>query len=77
MAEGRVDGLHFTGNSNAPELLLPLQYNGSNRLTVVPGETVDLRLTLHPQQLSSFFPSEGWQTQYVVRGSASVSRSNP
>lgn len=74
MADGRVEELHFTGNDDAPELLLPLQYNGSRALAVVPGETVDVRLTLRPQQVFSFSPSEGWQVHYVLVGSASVSR---
>jgi Domain of unknown function (DUF4382) len=74
MADGRRQELHFTGNDDDPELLLPLQYNGSTALAVVPGETVGLRLTLQPKQVSSVSPSEGWQIQYVLVGSASVSR---
>jgi Domain of unknown function (DUF4382) len=73
LADGRVEKLHFTGKGDSPELLLPLQYNGS-ALAVVPGATVDLRLTLQPQQVSAFSPSEGWQIHYVLVGSASVSR---
>lgn len=74
MADGRVEELHFTGNGVSPELLLPLQYNGSSALAVVPGTTVDLRFTLQPQQVSAVSPSEGWQIHYVLVGSASVSR---
>ena len=74
MADGRVEELHFTGNGDSPELLLPLQYNGSSALAVVPGATVDLRFTLQPQQVSAVSPSEGWQIHYVLVGSASVSR---
>ena len=74
MADGRVEELHFTGNSESPELLLPLQYNGSSGLAVVPGATVDLRFTLQPQQVSAVSLSEGWQIHYVLVGSASVSR---
>jgi hypothetical protein len=74
MADGRVEELHFTGNGESPELLLPLQYNGSNALAVVPGTTVELRLTLQPQQVSAVSPTEGWQIHYLLVGSASVSR---
>jgi hypothetical protein len=74
MADGRVEELHFTGNGDSPELLLPLQYNGSSALAVVPGATVDLRFKLHSQQVSAVSPSEGWQIHYVLVGSASVSR---
>ena len=74
MADGRVEELHFTGNGEPPALLLPLQYNGSSALAVVPGATVDLRFTLQPQQVSAVSPSEGWQIHYVLVGSASVSR---
>jgi Domain of unknown function (DUF4382) len=74
MADGRIEELHFTGNGDSPELLLPLQYNGSSALAVVPGTTVDLRFTLQPQQVSDVSPSEGWQIHYVLVGSASVSR---
>jgi hypothetical protein len=74
MADGRVEELHFTGNGDSLELLLPLQYNGSDALAVVPGATVDLRFTLGPQQVSAISPSGGWQIHYVLVGSASVSR---
>jgi hypothetical protein len=74
MADGRVEELHFTGNGDSSELLLPLQYNGSSSLAVVPGATVGLRFTLQPQQVSAVSPSEGWQIHYVLVGSASVSR---
>ncbi|MGB2633337.1 MAG: hypothetical protein WAM58_05325, partial [Candidatus Acidiferrum sp.] len=74
MADGRVEELHFTGNSESPELLLPLQYNGSSALAVMPGATVDLRFTLQPQQVSAVSRSEGWQIHYVLVGTASVSR---
>ena len=74
MADGRVEDLHFMGNGDAPELLLPLQYNGSSALAVVPGAKVDLRFTLQPQQVFAVSPSEGWQIHYVLAGSASVSR---
>jgi hypothetical protein len=73
MADGRVEELHFT-DGDSPELLLPLQYNGSSALAVVPGATVDLRFMLQPQQVSAVSPSEGWQIHYVLVGSASVSR---
>jgi hypothetical protein len=58
MADGRVEELHFTGNGDSPELLLPLQYNGSSALAIVPGATVDLRFTLQPQQVSAAAPPE-------------------
>jgi hypothetical protein len=74
MADGRVEELHFTGSGDSPELLLPLQFNGSAALTVVPGATVDLRFTLEPQQVSAVSPSEGWQIYYVLVGTASVAR---
>lgn len=74
MADGRVEELHFTGNGDPPELLLPLQYNGSSALAVVPGASVDLRLTLQPLQASAVSSSEGWQIHYVLAGCASVSR---
>jgi len=74
MADGRVEELHFAGNGNATDLLVPVQINGSNSLVVVPGATLDLRLTLQPQQVSAVSPSEGWQIHYVLVGSASVSR---
>jgi len=74
MADGRVEELRFTGNGDSPELLLPLQYNLSSVLAVVPGGTVDLRVTLQPQQVSVVSPPEGWQIHYVLVGSASVSR---
>jgi Domain of unknown function (DUF4382) len=74
MADGRVEEFDFMGNGDSPELLLPLQYNGSSALAVVPGATVDLRFTLQPQQVFAISPSEGWQIHYVLVGSASVSR---
>ncbi len=74
MADGRVEALHFTGNDDSPELLVPLRYNGSSALAVVPGATVDLQLTLQPQQISAVSSSEGWQIHYVLVGSVSVSR---
>lgn len=74
MADGRVEELHFTGNGDSPELLLPLQYNGSSALAVVPGATVDLRFRLQPQQIFAVSPSEGWQIHYILVGSVSVSR---
>jgi hypothetical protein len=74
MANGHVEELHFGANGNASELLVPLQDNGNSALAVVPGAAVDLRLTLHPQPVSSFSPSAGWQIQYVLVGSASVLR---
>jgi hypothetical protein len=74
MADGRVEQLHFAGNGDAPELLLPLQYNGGSALAVVPGATVDLRLTLQPHQVFTATPSDGWQIHYVLVGSVSVSR---
>jgi hypothetical protein len=74
MADGRVEELHFTGNGDSPELLLPLQFNGSDALAVVPGATVDLLFTLRSQQVSTVSPSEGWQIHYVLVGTASISR---
>lgn len=74
MADGRVEKLLFAGNDNAPELLPPLQYNENSAIAIVPGETVDLQLTLQPQQVSFISPSEGWQIRYVLVGGASVSR---
>lgn len=74
MADGHVEGLHFTGNGDSPELLVPLQCNGSSALAVVPGGTVHLQLTLQPQMASAISASEGWQIHYVLVGSASVSR---
>lgn len=74
MADGRVEDLHFTGNGDSPELLLPLQYNGSSALAVVPGATVDLLFTLQPRQVSAVSPPEGWQIHYVLVGTASISR---
>jgi len=74
MAGGRVEELHFTGGRDSPELLLPLQYNGSSALVVVPGATVNLRIALHPQQVSAVSPSEGWHTHYVLAGSTAISR---
>jgi hypothetical protein len=74
MADGRDEELHFMGSDNAPELLVPLQYNGSSAVAVVPGETVELWLTLQPQQVSSVSPSEGWQIHYILVGSSSLSR---
>jgi Domain of unknown function (DUF4382) len=74
MADGRVEELHFLGNSDTPELLLPLQYNESSTLAVVPGTTVNLQLTLNPQQVSAVSPSGSWQIQYVLVGGASVSK---
>jgi hypothetical protein len=72
MADGRVEQLHFTNNS--PQLRLPLQYNGSSALVVLPGATVRLRLTLQPQQISAASASHGWQIHYVLVGSATASR---
>jgi hypothetical protein len=74
MADGRVEELYFTGARNAPQLRLPLQYNGSSALVVLPGATVDLRLTLQPQQISTASSSHAWQTRYVLVGSATASR---
>lgn len=74
MADGRVEELRFAGNGDWPEMLLALGYNGSSAVAIVPGATVDLRLTLQPQQVSGVSPSEGWRIHYVLVGSASVSR---
>jgi hypothetical protein len=74
MADGRVEELRFGTNGDAPELLLPLQNDGISELAVVPGATVNLRLTLQLQLVFSASPSEGWQTHYVLVGSASISR---
>jgi len=74
LANGGIEELHFTDDGASPKLLLPLQYNGSSALAVVPGETVDLRLKLEPQQVPVVSSSEGWQIRYVLLGSASVSR---
>jgi Domain of unknown function (DUF4382) len=74
MTDGHVEDLHFTDTADSPELLLPLQYNGGSALAVVPGATVDIRLTLQPQQVSIVSPSVGWQIHYVLVGGASVSR---
>jgi hypothetical protein len=74
MADGRVEELQFTGNDDSAELLVPLRYNGSSALAVVPGATVDLHVTLQPQQISAVSSSEGWQIHYVLVGSVSVSR---
>lgn len=72
MADSHVEQFHFLGDP--PELLMPLQMNGSSLLAVVPGTTLDLHLTLQPQQVSSVSLSEGWQVHYALVGSASVSR---
>jgi hypothetical protein len=72
MADGRVEQLHFT--SDQSQLRLPLQYNGSSALVVVPGGTVDLRLALQPKQVSAVSPSNGWQIQYVLEGTVAASR---
>jgi hypothetical protein len=72
MANGNIERLYFA--AEPPQLLVPLQINGSNSLAVVPGTTLDLRLTLQPQQASSVSTSEGWHLHYVLVGSASISR---
>jgi hypothetical protein len=74
MADGHVEELHFAGNGDSSELLLPLEYNGSSALAVVPGAVVDLRLRLQPQQVSTASASGSLQIYYVVVGSASISR---
>lgn len=74
LADGRVEDLYFTGNGDPTELLLPLRYNGSSALAIVPGGTVEVGLTLEPQQISSVSPSEGWRIHYALVGNASVSR---
>jgi len=72
MADGNAEALYFAGES--PELLVPLQINGSNLLAVVPGTSLDLRLTLQPQQVSSVSASQGWQVHFMLVGSASIFR---
>jgi hypothetical protein len=72
MANGNIEPLYFA--EEPPELLVPLQINGSNSLAVVPGATVDLRLTLLPQQVSSVSASQGWQVRFTLAGSASIFR---
>jgi hypothetical protein len=72
MSNGNVEQLDFAGDS--PELVLPLQMNGSNSLAVLPGTRLDLRLSLQPQQLSSISASQGWQVHFTLAGSASISR---
>jgi hypothetical protein len=74
MSDGRVEELNFTGTGNSLELRLPLQYNGSSAIALVPGETVDLRLALQPEQVSAVSPSEGWQIHYILVGSVTASR---
>ena len=71
MADSHVEQFHFLGDPR--ELLVPLQMNGSS-LAVVPGTTLDLHLTLQPQQVSSVSLSEGLKVHYALVGSASVSR---
>lgn len=72
MANGNIEALYFAGES--PDLLVPLQINGSNSLAVVPGTSVDLRLTLQPQQVSSVSASQGWQVHFTLVGSSAVFR---
>jgi len=72
MADGHVEPFRFV--SDPPELRVPLQINGSNSLAVVPGTTLDLRLTLQPQQVASVSASQGWRVHFTLVGSASVSR---
>jgi hypothetical protein len=74
LANGGIEELYFMGDGASPRLRLPLQHNGSSALAVVPGETVDLRLKLEPQQAPVVSPSEGWQIRYVLLGNASVSK---
>ena len=74
MANGRIEELDFEANSNAPDLLVPLQNNGSSAVAVVPEASVDLRFTLQPQTVSSVSTPEGWHIHYVLVGSAWVSR---
>ena len=72
MANGNIEQLYFAGEP--PELVVPLQINGSNALAVVPGATLDLRLTLQPHQLSSVSASQGWQVRFTLAGRASIFR---
>jgi hypothetical protein len=72
MADGHVEQLHFA--AEPPQVVVPLQINGSDSLAVVPNSTTDLQLTLQPRQFSSISTSEGWHVQYLLAGSASVSR---
>ena len=74
MADGHTEELHFTANAASPQLRLPLQFNGTTALAVVPGANVDLRLSLQPQQVSSVSPSQGWQIHHVLMGTATASR---
>jgi hypothetical protein len=62
MANGNIEQLYFAGEP--PELVVPLQINGSYALAVVPGAALDLRLTLQPHQLSSVSTSQGWQVRF-------------
>jgi hypothetical protein len=74
MADGHIEDLQFTADSASPQLSLPLQFNGTSALALVPGATVDLRLTLQPQQISAASPTQGWQIHYVLVGTATASR---
>lgn len=74
MADGHTEELHFEANGNAPEVLVPLQNDGSGTVAIVPDANIDLRFTLQPQTVSSVSTSEGWHIHYVLVGSAWVSR---
>jgi Domain of unknown function (DUF4382) len=72
MANGNIEQLDFA--ADPPELLVPLQINGSHSLAVVPGSTLELRLSLQPRQVASVSASQGWQVHFTLTGSASIFR---
>jgi len=72
MANGNIEQLYFAGEP--PELVVPLQINGTNALAIVPGATLDRRLTLEPHQLYSVSASQGWQVRFTLEGRASIFR---
>jgi hypothetical protein len=72
MANGTTEHLYFP--ARPPELILPLQMNGSASLAVLPGARLDLQLSLQPQQVSSVSASLGWQVHFTLVGNSAVFR---
>jgi Domain of unknown function (DUF4382) len=72
MANGSNEQLYFA--EEPPEVVVPLQMNGSNSLAVVPGARLDLQLGLQPQQVSSVSASLGWQAHFTLVGTSSIFR---
>jgi hypothetical protein len=70
MSNGRADPLYFP--AEAPELLILPDGSVSNALAILPDTRMELRLNLELRQASFISTTEGWKTQNVIVGQATL-----